>query len=113
MYAINNQKSFEKIDEYVESILNVKDVDEYPMIIVGNKSDLESERTVSTQDGIEISKHFGCPFFETSAKTRTNVDESFFCAVKEIRKYEAKRKSLSLSPRKRNNEGDGGCCVII
>lgn len=83
MYAVNNRKSFEKLEEYREAILNVKDSDYYPLVVIGNKSDLESERKVSTQEGQALAKQFDCPFFETSAKSRTNVDEAFF-AVRQL-----------------------------
>lgn len=54
------------------------------MVLVGNKCDLESSRQVSTLEGKELAKFFNCPFFETSAKERTNVDECFLALVKEI-----------------------------
>lgn len=38
-------------------------------------------------EGRDIAKHFGCKFFETSAKIRHNVDEAFSNLVREIRKY--------------------------
>lgn len=46
-----------------------------PLILVGSKADLESDREVSKEDGKALADKFGCPFFETSAKTRVNVDE--------------------------------------
>ena len=62
------------------------------MVLVGNKIDLESERTVSKEKGQELAKEFNCTFFllfffyianlvsqgtflESSAKYRTNVPE--------------------------------------
>jgi GTPase KRas protein len=54
--------------------------------LVGNKCDLEAERQVTTGEGQDLAKSFGCPFFESSAKTRINVEESFFSLVREIRK---------------------------
>lgn len=93
--------------------MNVKDVDEYPLIIIGNKNDLDHERKVSTQEGQEMAKVFGCPFFETSAKTRTNVDEAFFGLVKEIRKFEAKKKGNNNSNNKLESNKTGKCCVIL
>lgn len=117
MYAVNNRKSFEKLDEYREAILNVKDVDNYPVIIVGNKCDLEAERSVSTQEGQEMAKVYDCPFFETSAKSRTNVDEAYLELVKEIRRFEAKKKQ---KPEGEAAEGTtkeraprGGCCTLM
>lgn len=118
VYAVNNRKSFEKLDEYREAILNVKDVDNYPVIIVGNKCDLEAERTVSTQEGQEMAKVYDCPFFETSAKSRTNVDEAYLELVKEIRRFEAKKKAKPAdgddsSAPKEKTEGKSGCCVLM
>ena len=57
------------------------------VIIVANKCDLENERQVSTQEGRDLAKQFGCKFIETSAKSRYNVDESFFNLVREIRRF--------------------------
>jgi len=71
---------------FVSEILRVKDCDLAPLVICGNKCDLESERQVSKAEGQELAKSFGAPFMETSAKARVNVEESFFQLVREIRK---------------------------
>lgn len=77
-----------------EQILRVKDRDTVPMVLVGNKVDLPS-RVVSKDEGLDLARSFGnCPFFETSAKTRQNVDEIFFQLVREIRK-DVKRRTVS------------------
>lgn len=57
------------------------------MVVVANKADLEHERQVGTHEGQALAKHFGCPFIETSAKQRMNVDEAFHNLVREIRRY--------------------------
>ncbi|KAJ3445141.1 ras-like protein rasd [Anaeramoeba flamelloides] len=84
VYAINSRNSFDEISSFREQITRVKDADYVPMIIVGNKNDLENERQVSQGEGTDLAKSFNCPFIESSAKTRTNVDESFFNLVREI-----------------------------
>jgi len=81
----------------------VKDADKVPMVVVGNKCDLESERQVSKAEGQDIAKSFGCPFLETSAKSRINVEESFFELVREIRKQikpDAGKKSAKKGGKK-------------
>ena len=86
VYAITSRSSFEELVGFKDQILRVKEADHVPMVVVGNKSDLESERQVSSQEGQDLARNFGSPFFETSAKTRVNVEESFYHLVREIRK---------------------------
>lgn len=52
-----------------EQIKRVKDSDDVPMVLVGNKCDLPT-RTVDTKQAHELAKSYGIPFIETSAKTR-------------------------------------------
>jgi len=86
VYAITSRSSFEELVGFKDQILRVKEADHVPMVVVGNKSDLESERQVTSQEGTDLARNFGAPFFETSAKTRVNVEESFYSLVREIRK---------------------------
>eukprot|EP01115_Flamella_aegyptia_P011077 TRINITY_DN50594_c0_g1_i1.p1 TRINITY_DN50594_c0_g1~~TRINITY_DN50594_c0_g1_i1.p1 ORF type:complete len:189 (+),score=57.86 TRINITY_DN50594_c0_g1_i1:19-585(+) len=86
VYAITSRSSFDEINVFREQILRAKDKDKVPMTLIGNKCDLETERQVTTSEGSDLAKSWGCPFFESSAKTRTNVDEAFFSVVREIRK---------------------------
>uniref|UniRef100_A0A3B4ZPI8 GTPase KRas n=1 Tax=Stegastes partitus TaxID=144197 RepID=A0A3B4ZPI8_9TELE len=69
VFAINNTKSFEDIHQYREQIKRVKDSDDVPMVLVGNKCDLPA-RTVDTRQAQELARSYGIPYIETSAKTR-------------------------------------------
>uniref|UniRef100_A0A8C0V2M5 RAP2A, member of RAS oncogene family n=1 Tax=Cyanistes caeruleus TaxID=156563 RepID=A0A8C0V2M5_CYACU len=55
-----------------------------PVILVGNKVDLESEREVSLSEGRALAEEWGCPFMETSAKSKTMVDELFAEIVRQM-----------------------------
>ncbi|KAI1775056.1 ras-domain-containing protein [Hypoxylon cercidicola] len=126
VYSITSDQSFEEIRTFQQQILRVKDkdpTDYFPMVVVGNKCDLESEREVPRQDGEALAKQFGCPFVETSAKSRTNVDKAFFDLVREIRHYNRNMQGLSTSSgvnggmngpvhKMEMNEGESeaGCC---
>lgn len=52
VYSITSRQSFEEIMTYQQQILRVKDKDYFPIILVGNKCDLEGERVV-TKQGME------------------------------------------------------------
>ena len=49
MYSITSRQSFDEILVFQQQILRVKDKDYFPIIVVGNKCDLEGERQVSKQ----------------------------------------------------------------
>ena len=49
VYSITSRQSFEEIQTFQQQILRVKDKDYFPIIIVGNKCDLEGEREVTKQ----------------------------------------------------------------
>jgi GTPase KRas protein len=49
VYSITSRQSFEEITTFQQQILRVKDKDYFPMVVVGNKCDLEHEREVTRQ----------------------------------------------------------------
>lgn len=49
VYSITSRTSFEEIATFQQQILRVKDKDYFPVIVVGNKCDLDVERAVSQQ----------------------------------------------------------------
>jgi len=102
VYAINSRSSFEEITSFREQIMRVKDEENVPMVVCGNKCDLEKERVVTTNEGSDLAKSFGCPFVETSAKTRVNVEEAFFKLVREIRKSLHKEEVVTKKKKKLN-----------
>lgn len=106
VYSITSRNSFEEISMFHQQILRVKDKDSFPVIVVGNKCDLESERQVSVQEGRDLAKQFQCKFLETSAKLKINVDESFYSLVREIRKF-------SSGSGGGGNSGGGRKCLIL
>ena len=91
VYSITNRSSFDEVARNRDKILRTKDVFSVPMVLVGNKCDLEGERQVSRSEGEELAKSWGCPFFETSAKLRENVDVIFEQIVREVRSSRGER----------------------
>ncbi|UJR20888.1 hypothetical protein I4U23_023997 [Adineta vaga] len=87
VYSITSQATFNDLDDFYERIYRIKDAEIYglpPLILVGNKSDLEDERVVGRQTGQELGRRWKCNFLETSAKNLSNVNEIFYDLVRQI-----------------------------
>ncbi|KAM9432275.1 ras-related protein Rab-15-like isoform 2-T2 [Salvelinus alpinus] len=52
-------------------------LDKVQRILVGNKADEEQKRKVPKEQGNKLAKTYGMEFFETSACTNCNINESF------------------------------------
>ncbi|XP_045148566.1 ras-related protein R-Ras [Echinops telfairi] len=46
VFAINDRQSFNEVSKLFTQILRVKDRDDFPVVLIGNKADLESQRQV-------------------------------------------------------------------
>jgi small GTP-binding protein len=78
VYDITNAKSFESLAERWMSQLNDHATsDDLAKLLVGNKSDLEASREVSTEKAMQFCKDNGMEMLETSAKSGNNVLAAF------------------------------------
>uniref|UniRef100_A0A6B2LN33 Uncharacterized protein n=1 Tax=Arcella intermedia TaxID=1963864 RepID=A0A6B2LN33_9EUKA len=76
VYSITDKSTFNVLQEIHSEIVRIKECHP-PLIIVGNKVDLEESRAVSKESGEALAAELSGVFMETSAKTPTNVIELF------------------------------------
>jgi len=105
VYSIIAQSTFNDLPDLREQILRVKDKDEVPMVLVGNKCDLQDQRVITTEQGQELARKFGCSFLEASAKKRINVDEIFHDLIRQINK-------ISPPPKSGKDKKRGACSIL-
>ncbi|KAL9646474.1 hypothetical protein ABK040_006470 [Willaertia magna] len=83
MYSITDPSSFEDCLTIYEQILRIKDSDTFPIVLIGNKTDLDYERSISKEQGKAMALKMGnIPFFETSAKKGFCIQEPIFELVR-------------------------------
>lgn len=103
LYTINSRSSFLETAGIKDLILRNKRRDRVPIVLVAARSDIpDRERQVTTEEGEEKAKSFGCPFVETSAKTDFNVDIAFHELVRKVRKHGRKDSEDSESKKKKD-----------
>ena len=71
VFSISSRSSMSELAVLREEILRIKDEENVPMVIVGNKADLEDQRTVARTKAFAISQKWGAPYYEASARTRS------------------------------------------
>ncbi|XP_028321942.1 ras-related protein ralB-B-like [Gouania willdenowi] len=110
VFSITEHESFTATSEFREQILRVKEEETIPLLVVGNKSDLEERRQVSADEATAKAGEWGVQYVETSAKTRANVDKVFFDLMREVRKKkmsESKDKNGPSGKKKKKR-----CCIL-
>nr|CAD7257894.1 unnamed protein product [Timema shepardi] len=101
--------SFDEIYKFHRQILRVKDRDEFPMLMVGNKADLDHQRLVSSVEAQNLSRQLKIPYIECSAKLRMNVDQAFHELVRIVRKFQLSERP----PLKPDNKKNKKKCAIL
>jgi len=115
VYSITSRTTFYRIERFKEQILRVKDSEDIPMMLVGNKCDKQGEREVSREEGAHLAKRLQCDFIETSAKTRLNVERAFYNVVRSLRVQQAldtRGAKGSKGSKKGSKNGKDGCKIL-
>ena len=84
VYSIIAQSTYNDLDPIHDQIVRVRDTDDVPIVVVGNKCDLESQRIVSQDDGKALAEKYFADFLEVSAKAEIRVNDIFTTLIKKI-----------------------------
>ncbi|KYQ92203.1 hypothetical protein DLAC_11678 [Tieghemostelium lacteum] len=112
VYDVTYPKSFERCKSWVEEI-NSNTQDGMIIILVGNKSDLSSQRKISTEQGQQLADSLNIKFLETSAKENFGVTQVFDMLVHDIEltmKNSEEQRKNDVTGLHQGGEKQGGCC---
>ncbi len=99
VYDVTRRENFDSLKQtWLKELKVYADMDELVLMIVGNKIDLEEERKVSTEEGLQFAREHSALFMESSAKTRAGIKAIFEELAKKVLNAQRSTKS---SPEKR------------
>ena len=105
VFAINDRESFEKSKYHYEKIKKGKHGNECPILLVGNKKDLENEREVIETEAINLAEEWGIEYIETSVNKNDNCKKAFEMLARKI----SQKKNFELD----EIDKSGSCCCEI
>jgi len=118
VYDITDAESFNKVNDWLIEIEKNAPNAVYK-ILIGNKSDLLDDRKITYDQGKDLADTYGMKFIETSAKSSTNVENSFITMTEDIieskmksTKEKTKQQNVILNPNQGNDltEKKKSCC---
>lgn len=112
VFAYNDRKSYESIHKWLEMLKSANSKIQMCFALLGNKSDLsKEEKKVTEEEGEKLGQELGMSFFDVSAKTGLNIDNSFNYLINKIidtNKDTAEEANAKLRREKRKKKE--GCC---
>ena len=114
VYDITKQETFSKVTEWIEEVR--KYVPSSPLLLVGNKCDLEDKRQVSKEEAQELAKRQGLVFLETSAKADVNIEAAFKEMAQQLIKDSANKpkndnkNQINLERSGKKPSNNSSCC---
>ena len=108
VYDITCHESFVDINKWLEEIN--KEENTKPMVLIGNKSDMEDKREVPNEEGMNFAKNVAknIHFYETSCKTGENVEKAIMDLVNQIyNKYSGNSITENIEIKNDKNHKNG------
>ena len=109
VFSLTDRHSLEECYKIHRDILRIKDTDNVPMLLIGNKSDIRQIGVDNHARSAATAMHI--PYFETSARTRSNIDEIFIELVRMIRKLQC-QSAINLKSHSHTSEHCCSCLIL-
>lgn len=115
VFSITSVTSFLEVNAIKEQLNIVLDADNntlIPIILVGNKCDLEEYRQVQSSDAQRLAEEWRVKYFETSAKNKTNINRIFEELVYLIEANNQTNNQIT-SNQNEHSHYNHNCCVLF
>lgn len=89
VFDVTDPETFRSVEDWVGQVRRY--CGDIPLVLVGNKIDLSSERKVKSEESARLAERLGIPYFESSAKTNEKVYDVFVFLASLILKCSVKK----------------------
>lgn len=101
IFDLTNIISFYRLRNWIHELKEIMENQDYKLILIGNKSDLISNRQVNQDDIDKLVNLYSMTYYETSAKKDINIESTFIKIIEDI--IESKKKKSIANNHNRNS----------
>ncbi len=112
VFSLVDRESFAGVSEIRDNVLRVKVDERTPLILVGNKADLQESREINSEEPSSLSSSWGVPYVETSAKTKLNVDKVYYDLLGMIQKRKEMMDKTAGSTTNKKKKKKSKCVIL-
>lgn len=105
VYSITDPRSLEVVQIIYDKLLDMTGKVNVPLVLVGNKKDLQAERKISQEQGKKLAESWKAAFMEASAKNNDSVTDIFSQCLGQIEKADSAGGNGGKEP--------GNSCVVV
>eukprot|EP01118_Nematostelium_gracile_P006189 TRINITY_DN1990_c1_g2_i1.p1 TRINITY_DN1990_c1_g2~~TRINITY_DN1990_c1_g2_i1.p1 ORF type:complete len:222 (+),score=60.06 TRINITY_DN1990_c1_g2_i1:114-779(+) len=126
VYDITKMSTFNNLQLWIRELYDNVDKNNITIMLVGNKSDLESIREVSSEKGKKLAEKYQMSFMEVSALDNTNIEQAFNDVLHQIfdravrpnmiggtnerEVFNLSNNAITIEPPDDNDQGRCGSC---
>ncbi|KAL3978183.1 potassium channel subfamily K member 12 [Sarotherodon galilaeus] len=99
VFDVTAPDTFKSLDSWMDHFLiegHSRDPENFPFVVLGNKIDLENRQVTTKRAQAWCQSKNNIPYFETSAKDATNVEQAFQTIVRNALKQASQRTDVEL-----------------
>jgi len=86
VFSVTERSTFDDLQSFYDQLCVMHEDHMPPLLIAGNKCDLEHQRQVSAEEGKKLAASYkAVSYIETSAKTGQNIEKTFASLVRSVR----------------------------
>lgn len=102
VYDITDRSSFESMEYWINEVAVLRS-DHPPVIILGNKWDLEEHRQVKYSEGQNIAEKYGAFFEETTIRKPDSIEHAFQIIIKTVYIHHVENPKRSMKKNKKDH----------
>lgn len=97
IFDLTRPNTLSEVDNFYQLVRKLKNCFTFPLVLVGNKVDLNDIKQISNENALRVALKLKCQYYEVSAKTKFNIDLIFIECIRRIKRQFFRIRSTEIT----------------